>query len=99
MGDTKSGLGFEKFVWQRIEMIHIRPYTPNGRTFVFSLAPRLAIVRQPWRDLTFWLKTVDEWLTESIEQHNQQTMVSIAEDERGEELGFAPFSHSDRRPF
>lgn len=60
-------------------MINVRPYHPNDRTFVLSLAPRLAIGKQPWRDITPWLKTVEEWLNESISQHNQKTMVLIAE--------------------
>jgi ribosomal protein S18 acetylase RimI-like enzyme len=75
-------------------MIDVRPYTPNDHTFILSLAPRLAIGKQPWRDLTLWLKTVEEWLTESINQHNQKTMVLIAENEQGEPLGFATVSHS-----
>ena len=75
-------------------MLRIRPYVPNDRTFILSLAPRLAVGKQPWRDLTLWLKTVEEWLTESIEQHNQKTMVLVAENEQGERLGFATVSHS-----
>jgi ribosomal protein S18 acetylase RimI-like enzyme len=75
-------------------MVHVRPYTSADRTFVLSLAPRLAIGKQPWRDLTLWLKTVEEWLTESIQQHNQKTIVLIAEDEQSERLGFATVSHS-----
>jgi ribosomal protein S18 acetylase RimI-like enzyme len=75
-------------------MIHVRPYVSNDRSFILSLAPRLAIGKQPWRDLTLWLKTVDEWLTESIDGHNQKTMVLIAEDKQGERLGFATVSHN-----
>lgn len=75
-------------------MIKIRPYLPNDQAFVLSLGPRLAIGKQPWRDLTLWLKTVDEWLTESINGHNEKTMVLIAEDEQGEKLGFATVSRS-----
>ncbi len=75
-------------------MVHVRPYISADRDFILSLAPRLAIGKQPWRDLTLWLKTVEEWLTESIEQHNQKTMVLIAEDEQNERLGFATVSHS-----
>src|SRR5687767_3078658 len=75
-------------------MLRVRPHLSNDRTFVLSLAPRLAIGKQPWRDLTLWLKTVEEWLTESINQHNEKTMVLIAEDEQGERLGFATVSHS-----
>ena len=75
-------------------MVHVRSYTSTDRTFILSLASRLAIGKQPWRDLNLWLKTVEEWLTESMEQHNQKTMVLIAEDEQGERLGFATVSHS-----
>ena len=75
-------------------MVHVRPYNSADRTFILSLAPRLAIGKQPWRDLALWLKTVEEWLTESMEQHNQKTKVLIAEDEQGEPLGFATVSHS-----
>jgi len=75
-------------------MVHVRPYTSADHAFIFSLAPRLAVGKQPWRDLTLWLKTVEEWLTESIKQHYQKTMVLIAEDEKGERLGFATVSHS-----
>ena len=75
-------------------MVRVRPYTSADHTFILSLAPRLAVGKQPWRDLTLWWKTVDEWLTESIEQHRQRTMVLIAEDEKGERLGFATVSHS-----
>lgn len=75
-------------------MVHVRPYTSADRTFILSLAPRLAIGMQPWRDSTLWLKTVEEWLNESIEQHTQKTMVLIAEDEQSERLGFATVSHS-----
>jgi ribosomal protein S18 acetylase RimI-like enzyme len=75
-------------------MILVRPYVPADRPFILSLAPRLAIGMQPWRDRDLWLKTVEEWLTESINQHNQKTMVLVAEDEQGERLGFATVSHS-----
>ena len=75
-------------------MIHVRPYGPNDHAFVLSLAPRLAIGKQPWRDLAGWLTTVEQWLKESINQHDQKTMVLIAEDEQGLPLGFATVSDS-----
>jgi len=75
-------------------MLRVRPYIPTDRTFVINLAPRLAIGMQPWRDLQLWLTTVESWLTESINQHNQKTMVFIAEDEQGERFGFATVSQS-----
>ena len=59
-------------------MIHVRPFIPDDRSFVHSLGPRLAIGIQPWRDLALWHETVDEWLAESIDQHNQKTMVLVA---------------------
>ncbi len=75
-------------------MIHVRQYTPTDDDFILSLAPRLAIGKQPWRDLAAWLKAVEMWLTKSITQHNQQTMVLIAENEQAEPLGFATVSHN-----
>jgi GNAT superfamily N-acetyltransferase len=75
-------------------MVRIRPYSSSDRAFVLSLAPRLAIGRQPWRDLGLWLATVENWLIESIRHHYQKTMVLIAEDEQGEPCGFATVSHS-----
>ncbi len=75
-------------------MLRVRPYVDTDRAFVLSLVPRLAIGMQPWRDLELWLSTVQGWLTESINQHNQKTMVLIAEDEQGGRLGFATVSHS-----
>ena len=75
-------------------MLRVRPYVPADHTFVLSLAPRLAIGMQPWRDSALWLATVERWITESIHQHAQKTMVWIAEDEQGERLGFATVAHS-----
>ncbi len=75
-------------------MFRVRQYTLADRDFVLGLAPRLAIGMQPWRDLQLWLTTVESWLIESINQHNQKTMVLIAQDELGERLGFATVSHS-----
>lgn len=75
-------------------MIRVRPYKPDDRPFVLGLAPRLAIGKQAWRDPERWLRTVEGWLTGSIDQHNQKTMVWIAEeDETGERVGFATVSH------
>ena len=77
-----------------LTMINIRPYVAEDHRFVLSLAPRLEIGRQPWRDSEKWLATVEGWLTGSIEQHEQKGMVLIAEDEQGRRLGFATVSHS-----
>jgi GNAT superfamily N-acetyltransferase len=75
-------------------MVRVRPFASDDRAFILSLAPRLAIGKQPWRDRDLWLATVQEWLTESIQQHGQKTMVWIAENEEGERVGFATVSHS-----
>ncbi len=75
-------------------MLRVRPLVSDDRAFVLSLAPRLAIGKQPWRDRNLWLATVEEWLVESIQQHGQKTMVWIAENEDGERVGFATVSHS-----
>lgn len=75
-------------------MLNIRSYVPADRGFVVSLAPRLAIGMQRWRDRELWLRTVEGWITESLSQHKQRTLVLIAEDEQGERLGFATVSHS-----
>ena len=75
-------------------MLHVRTYVPADRDFVLGLASRLMIGMPPWRDRALWLKTVEGWLTESIRQHNQKTMILVAEDEQGERLGSATLSHN-----
>jgi GNAT superfamily N-acetyltransferase len=75
-------------------MLSVRPYIPEDRDFVLSLAPRLAIGMQPWRDLALWVKTAESWLTGSIDAHREKTMVLIAEDGQGQRLGVATVSHS-----
>jgi ribosomal protein S18 acetylase RimI-like enzyme len=74
-------------------MIHVRPYVSDDRTFVFSLAPRLLIGMPPWRDPHLWLTAFEDWITVSIDQLGQETMVLIAENDQGERLGFATLSH------
>src|SRR5215213_4592089 len=74
-------------------MISVRPYQPADRAFVLSLAPRLTIGMPPWRDPQRCIAAVQGWVTGSIEQHGQATMVFVAEDERGERLGFATITH------
>ena len=75
-------------------MIRVRPYVPTDREFVLSLAPRLAIGIPPWRDSQKMTVTAENWIKGSIEQHEQKTMVFVAEDEQGERLGFATVSQS-----
>lgn len=71
-----------------------RPYIPADREFILSLAPRLAIGIPAWRDPQKMIVTAQSWLVESIEKHGQKTTVFVAENERGERLGFATVSHS-----
>jgi GNAT superfamily N-acetyltransferase len=76
-------------------MIHVRPYVSDDRTFVLNLAPRLLIGMPPWRDPHLWLTAFQNWITVSIDQHGQKTMVLIAEDDYGQRLGFATLSHEN----
>ena len=74
-------------------MIHVRPYVSDDRAFVLGLAPRLLIGMPPWRDPHLWLTAFQDWITVSIDQHGQKTMVFVAENDQGERLGFATLSH------
>ena len=73
-------------------MIRVRPYLPDDHAFVLSLSPRLMIGMPSWRDPQRWLAAVEGWIQRSIDQHGQQTMVFVAEDDR-ERLGFATVTH------
>ena len=75
-------------------MIRVRPYVSDDRTFVLSLAPRLLIGMPPWRDPHLWLTAFQSWITASIDQHDQEAMVFIAEDDHGDRLGFVTLSHN-----
>jgi predicted N-acetyltransferase YhbS len=75
-------------------MIHVRAYVPADREFVLGLAPRLAIGIPPWRDPQKMIETAQGWMSGSIQEHGNKTMVFVAEDEQGERLGFATVSHS-----
>ncbi len=70
-------------------MIRVRPYLPDDRDDVLSLAPRLTIGMPAWRDPLLCLAAVQGWITGSIDQNGKNTMVFIAVDEQGERLGFA----------
>jgi GNAT superfamily N-acetyltransferase len=74
-------------------MLHVRPYVPADRAFVLSLAERLTTGMPAWRDPALWGAAVHGWVESSIDNYPQRTMVFIAEDERGEPLGFATVSH------
>lgn len=73
-------------------VLRVRPYTPADRTFVLSLAPRLAIGAPPWRDPNLWIAAVRGWLTGSIDRHGAETTVFVAEDDQGERMGVATVS-------
>jgi GNAT superfamily N-acetyltransferase len=75
-------------------MIHVRPYVSTNREFVISLAPRLAIGIPSWRDPHKMIETAQSWMSGTIEQHGNKTIVFVAENETGERLGFATVSHS-----
>ena len=62
-------------------MIRVRPYVPADREFVLSLTPRLAIGIPSWRDTHKMAVTAQSWIIASIEQHGNQTMVFVAEEE------------------
>ncbi len=70
-------------------MISVRLYQPDDRSFVLDLAPRLMIGMPPWRDPQKCMAGVQGWIRGSLDQHGQETMVFVAEDEQGERLGFA----------
>jgi GNAT superfamily N-acetyltransferase len=74
-------------------MIHVRPYVSDDRAFVLSLAPRLIIGMPPWRDPQMCITAFQDWITVSIDQHGQKTMVFVAEDDQAERLGFATIMH------
>jgi GNAT superfamily N-acetyltransferase len=70
--------------------LRVRPYVAADAAFVMSLAPRLLVGIAPWRDPQLMLAAVQKWLADSMQQqHGTQTMLFIAEDERGERLGVA----------
>ena len=75
-------------------MIRVRPYLPDDHAFVLSLAPRLTTGMPPWRDPQRCLTAVQGWITGSIAMHGHETMVFVAEDDRGIRLGFATITHA-----
>jgi hypothetical protein len=75
-------------------MIHVRPFVFTNREFVSSVAPRLAIGIPSWRDPHKMIEAAQSWISGTIEQHGNKTMVFAAENETGERLGLAIVSHS-----
>ena len=76
-------------------MIRVRAYRPEDREFVLSLAPRLLIGKQAWRDDQRWLTAVQGWIKGSIQQHGERTTIFVAEDEQNTLLGFATVTHEN----
>jgi GNAT superfamily N-acetyltransferase len=74
--------------------MHVRPFAPEDRDFVLSLAPRLLIGVAAWRDREKVLEAIRGWLVHSISQHGQETFVFVAEDAEQKPLGFATVSRS-----
>ena len=76
-------------------MIRVRPYVPDDRAFLLSLAPRLIIGLPPWRDPQLAIAAFEQWILVSIEQQGQKTTVLVAEDDQAERLGFATIAHEN----
>ena len=74
--------------------IRLRAYQPGDEEFVLGLAPRLLTGIAPWRSTESWLEAVKGWLAQDFETHGKQSMLFIAEDEKGERLGFAGVAHA-----
>ena len=71
-----------------------RPFAPDDKDFIMSLAPRLVIGIPAWRDPAKMLAAVEGWLEESIAQHGDKTVVFVAEGAAQNRLGFATVSRS-----
>jgi ribosomal protein S18 acetylase RimI-like enzyme len=74
-------------------MIRVRPFIPDDRAFMLSLAPRLTIGMPAWRDPQLNITAVQSWIVGSIDQYRQTTMIFVAEEDQAERLGFATITH------
>ena len=74
---------------QKNREIHVRFYTSADQEFLFSLAPRLLIGAASWIDPERMVEAARQWIAGSIARHDRETVVFVAEDPRGERLGFA----------
>lgn len=77
---------------QPADRIRVRPLQPADEEFVRGLAPRLTVGMPAWRDPERCLAAVEGWIAGSIDRHGRRATVFVAEDERGERLGFASVS-------
>jgi ribosomal protein S18 acetylase RimI-like enzyme len=74
-------------------MVRVRPYAPEDRDFVMSLAPRLTIGMPVWRDVGACLAAVEGWIADSIDAQDRTAAVFVAVGEQDERLGFASVTH------
>jgi ribosomal protein S18 acetylase RimI-like enzyme len=74
--------------------IHVRLYAPDDRECLLSLAPRLTIGIAPWRDRDAMERTMHQFILDGIEQHPTQTVIFVAINQLGQQLGFASISHA-----
>ncbi len=74
--------------------IQVRLYAPADREFLLSLAPRLTIGIAPWRNREAMEVAMRQFIIDSIEQHPTQTVVFVAVNQLGQQLGFASISHA-----
>lgn len=69
--------------------ITIRPFRPADRAAVLGLAPRLLVGIAPWLDPEAFLAVARGWVEASIAGVGPDQAVFVAEDARGQCLGFA----------
>ena len=72
----------------------IRPATPDDRSFLEQLAPRLAIGIPPWRDAAAMTATMRGFLLEDLARMGSDATVLIATRADGTPVGAATISRS-----
>jgi GNAT superfamily N-acetyltransferase len=77
-----------------VASIQVRLYMPTDREFLLSLAPRLSIGIAPWRNREAMETAMRQFIINGIEQHPTQTIVFVAVNQQGHQLGFASVSHA-----
>jgi len=66
----------------------VRPFISTDRNAVLDLAPRLTVGIAPWRDPDAFLAAVRGWITGSISGIGPERAVFVAENDRGDCVGF-----------
>ncbi len=74
--------------------VHVRPFEVNDRDAVLDLAPRLTIGIAPWLDADAFLAAARGWITGSIEGIGHDRAVFVAEDGRGNCVGFVSIART-----